>query len=127
MNQNSSKLFQFNLSGVGNWLTLLVIIWLLGTIGLGWLVKSFLILLGLALIAPAIAFLGVRWWLTRNLIQDRCPVCSYEITALNQQQLPCPSCGEPLKVEQGHLERLTPPGTIDVKAVEVSATALIED
>lgn len=124
MNQNSPKLFQFNVSDAGNWLVVLVAIWLLGSIGLGWLVKSVLILMGLALIAPAIAFLGFRWWLSRNLIQDQCPVCQYEIAALNQTQLQCPNCGEPLKVQQGHLERLTPPGTIDIKAVEVAAKQL---
>ncbi|WP_017716504.1 hypothetical protein [Kamptonema formosum] len=124
MNQNSWKSFQFNFSDAGNWLTALLVIWLLGSIGLGWLVKSILILMGLALIAPALAFFGVRWWLSRNLIEDQCPVCSYEIAALNKTQLQCPSCGEPLQVEQGHLQRLTPPGTIDVKAIEVSAPQL---
>lgn len=119
MNQNSPKIFQFNLSDAGNWLVLLIVIWLLGSLGLGWLVKSVLILMGLALIAPVIAFLGFRWWLSRNLIQDQCPVCNYEITALNQTQLQCPNCGEPLQAQQGRLQRLTPPGTIDIKAVEV--------
>lgn len=124
MNQNSPKIFQFNLSGVGNWLTILLIVWLLATFGLGWLVNSLLFLMGLALVVPVIAYFGLRWWLSRNLIQESCPVCQYEITALNQTQLQCPSCGEPLQVQQGHLERLTPPGTIDVKAVEVSAKQL---
>lgn len=119
VNQNSPKIFQFNLSNAGNWLVLLIVIWLLSSLGLGWLVKSVLILMGLALIAPALAFLGFRWWLSRNLIQDRCPVCNYEITALNQTQLQCPNCGEPLQAQQGRLQRLTPPGTIDIKAVEV--------
>jgi len=77
-------------------------------------------------IAPAIAFLGLRWWLRRSLVRDHCPVCSYELTGLNQTQIQCPSCGEPLKVEGGHFHRLTPPGTIEVEAVDVSAKQLEE-
>ncbi|NJL37292.1 MAG: hypothetical protein HC899_11525, partial [Leptolyngbyaceae cyanobacterium SM1_4_3] len=63
MNQNSYKNLQLNLSGFSFWLTLFAVVWLLGSIGLGWLVKSFFILIGLLLITPAIAFLGFRWWL----------------------------------------------------------------
>lgn len=115
----SLKSFQFNFSSLTPWLTLLVVISLLGSVGLGWLVNSFLILVGLLLITPIIAFVGFRWWLQRNLVQNRCPVCRSEFTGLNRTQLQCPSCGEPLKVEQGQFNRMTPPGTIDVQAVEV--------
>ena len=123
MNQGTSKI-SLNLSGISNWLIILGIAWLLGSIGLGWVVKSILILISLLLLAPAIAFFGLRWWLNRNLIQDSCPVCSYEFPALNQTQCQCPNCGEPLKIEEGHFKRMTPPGTIDVTAVEVSARQL---
>ena len=122
----SLKSFQFNFSNLARWLIIFTIIWLLGSIGLGWLVNSFLILVGLLLLAPVLAFVGFRWWLQRNLIQDECPVCRYEFTGLNRTQLQCPSCGEPLKVEQGHFNRLTPPGTIEVEAVEVPAQS-VED
>ena len=122
----SLKSFQFNFSTIGRWLTLLAFVWLLGSVGLGWLVNSFLILVGLLLLAPVLAFVGFRWWLQRNLVQDHCPVCRYEFTGLNRTQLQCPSCGEPLKVDQGQFNRLTPPGTIDVQAVEVPAQS-VED
>lgn len=115
----SLKSFQINFSTLTRWLTLLVIISLLGSVGLGWLVNSFLIFVGLLLITPVLAFAGFRWWLQRNLVQNNCPVCRYEFTGLNRTQLQCPNCGEPLKVEQGQFNRLTPPGTIDVQAVEV--------
>lgn len=118
----SLKSFQFSFSRLAGWLTFFLVIWLLGTVGLGWLVNSFFILVGLLFLAPAIAFVWFRWWLQRNLVQDRCPVCNYELTALNRTQLQCSNCGELLKVEQGKLNRLTPPGTIDVQAVEVSAS-----
>jgi hypothetical protein len=126
VNQYDPKLFQFNLSGLGCWLPLLATVLLLGSVGLGWVVKSLLIVVGLVIIAPAIGWLVFRWWLKRNLIEDKCPVCSYEFTGFNQTDCRCPNCGEPLKVEQGHFYRLTPPGTIDVEAVEVSAKQ-IED
>ncbi|NEO52768.1 MAG: hypothetical protein F6K54_06575 [Okeania sp. SIO3B5] len=126
MNQGNSKVFKLTLASIGNWLIVLAVVWFLGSIGLGWLVNSVLILIGFILITPIIAFIGLRWWLNRNLIIDKCPVCSYEFTALNQTQFQCPSCGEPLKVEGGNFSRLTPPGTIDVSAVEINAQQ-IED
>lgn len=124
MNQNRPKILQFNLSSISYWLTLLAFVWLLGSIGLGWLVKSFFILLGIIIVAPAIAFFVFRWWVKRNLVEDQCPVCGYEFTGFNRTEFSCPSCKEPLQVEKGHFQRLTPPGTIDVEAVEVSAQQL---
>lgn len=117
----SLKSIQLNLSSVARWLTILAIFWLLGAVGLGWLVNSFLILIGLLLLAPVIAFAWFRWWLQRSIVQSECPVCRYQFQGLNRTQLQCPSCSEPLKVEQGQFHRLTPPGTIEVQAVEVPA------
>lgn len=124
MNQGNGQIFQFNFSILKNWLIFLGIIWLLGSVGLGWVVNSLLVLLAFMLLTPAIAFLFLRWWLRRNLIVDKCPVCSYEFTALNKTQCQCPNCGETLQVEGGSFTRATPPGTIDVTAVEVSAPQL---
>lgn len=124
VNQDTPKLFQFNLSGMGCWLTFLATCLLLGSVGLGWVVNSFFILVAIALISPAIGWFVFRWWLKRNLVEDQCPVCAYEFTGFNKTECRCPSCGEPLKVEQGRFNRLTPPGTIDVEAVEVSAKRL---
>ncbi|NEQ67061.1 MAG: hypothetical protein F6K21_16460 [Symploca sp. SIO2D2] len=120
MNQNNPNLLQLNLSGAGCWLTLLATFLLVGTVGLGFVVKSILFVIGLLLILPVIGWLGLRWWLDRNLIKDQCPVCGYNFTAVNQTQCQCPSCGETLKIEQGHFVRFNPPGTIDVEAVDVS-------
>lgn len=120
----SLKSFDINFSSLGRWLTALAIIWLLGSVGLGWLVNWFLVLVGLLLLVPLLGFFGFQWWLQKNLIQANCPVCRYEFTGLNKTQLQCPSCGEPLQVEQGKFNRLTPSGTIDVQAVEVPTKAL---
>ncbi|MBO3458809.1 hypothetical protein [Aetokthonos hydrillicola] len=117
----SLKTFQFNLSNFRVWLTLLAVVWLLGSLGLGWLVNSLLIIVGLLLLTPILIFFGFRWWLQHNLISDRCPVCGYEFNGLNNTQLQCPSCSEQLLVQQGHFKRFAPEGTIDVTAVEVPA------
>ena len=116
MNLKSS---QFNLTNLRPWLISLAIIWLLGSVGLGWLVNSLLIIFGIMLVVPILGFIGFRWWLQRNLVTDKCPVCTYELAGLNKTQIQCPNCGEQLVVEQGQFQRITPEGTIDITAVEV--------
>ncbi|MDJ0903075.1 MAG: hypothetical protein QNJ55_30185 [Xenococcus sp. MO_188.B8] len=119
MNDRYNKVLQYNFSGIGCWLTIIALAMLLSAVGLGWIVNGFLILFLLILFTPVIAFFGLQWWLRRNFIQDNCPVCSYEFTGLKNSQFQCPNCGEPLQVEVGKFTRITPPGTIDVEAVDV--------
>jgi len=126
MNQEFRGLGLSGLSKISNWLILLGIIWLLGSVGLGWLVKSAFILIGLLIVTPFIAFLGLRWWLKRNLVESACPVCGNPLIGLNGQEVRCPSCQEPIKAENRHFHRLTPPGTVDIQAVEVSAQEIKE-
>lgn len=126
MNQNSLETLQLGLNGLGRLIMWIGIAWLLAALGLGWLVKSFLVLMALLLLAPVIAVIGFRWWLKKNIVQDACPVCHFEFTGFNQADVQCPNCGEPLQVEAGKFRRMTPVGTIDVDAVEVSAQ-VIED
>lgn len=124
MRQNGFDNLKLEFSRIGFWVALFAGIWLLGAVGLGWIVKSILVLLGLLLITPIVAFFGFRWWLQRNLVEEQCPVCSYKIAGLNGTQMRCPSCGEPLQVNQGQFFRLTPPGTVDVEVVDVTAQQL---
>jgi len=126
VNQNSSKGFLIALSTIRAWLVIIAAVWLLGAIGLGWLVKSFFAIIGIILLAPVAIFVGVRWWIQRNLVQGQCPVCASPLAGLNKTQTRCPNCNEPIKVEHKHFSRLTPPGTIDVQAVEVGARTLEE-
>lgn len=112
--------YQMNFSGLGCWLTVIAIAWLLGAAGLGWLVKSLALLFVLILIAPIVAFLGFRWWLKRNLIEDDCPVCETSLTGLNQAKTVCPNCRTPLQVTQDGFKRFTPEGTVEVNAVDVT-------
>lgn len=127
MNQDTLKNFQMGLAEVSRFLLPFAVLWLLGSIGLGWLVKSFFILIGLLFLTPVLAFFGFRWWLQRNLVQAACPVCSHEFMGLNRAEFSCPSCGEALRAEQGVFTRVTPPGTIDVSAVEVTVVPTIAE
>ncbi len=101
-------------SGVRFWLTTLLIFWTLSTIGLGWLVNSFFILIGLLTFVPIIAFFGLQWWVKRSIITAECPVCDASFTASRATQFQCPNCGEPLQEQQNKFVRITPPGTIDI-------------
>ena len=100
---------------------------LLSSLGLGWVINGFLILLALLFILPVMAFWGFQWWLRRKLVQDKCPVCSYEFTGFKDTEFRCPSCGEALIVQGDSFSRITPPGTIDVDAVEVAVKQIEEE
>jgi len=121
-----NKLLKLNTSGLGCWASIILVIFLFTSIGLGWVIKGFAISLGLLFVAPIIAFLGFQWWLKRKLIQATCPVCSYEFTGFKNTEFNCPSCGETLEAEAQGFSRITPPGTIEVDAIEVSAKTIEE-
>jgi anaerobic ribonucleoside-triphosphate reductase len=127
MNQDPYQALSPRWQILRTWLTAFAVIWLLGFIGLGWLVKSFLFLIGLITVAPILLFVGIRWWLGRAVVQSACPVCQYEFAALNNSQTQCPNCGESLQVEQRSFRRLTSPGTIDVQVVEVSSQVVDDE
>ena len=119
MNNNNPNLFQVNLPRFQSWLTILAVCLLLGSLGLGWLVKSALVVIGLAIITPIIGFLGFFWWLRRSIVEAECPVCSNPLQGVNGSEIQCSNCGELLKVDRGQFVRDTPADTIDVIAVEV--------
>ena len=120
MYPKGSNNYQVNFSGIGCWLTIIAIAWLLGAAGLGWLVKSLAALVVLILVTPVLAFIGVRWWLKRNLVQGNCPVCETPLAGLNQAKITCPNCGTPLQVSLSGFKRFTPQGTVEVSAVDVT-------
>lgn len=101
-------------SGVRFWLTTLLVFWTFSAIGLGWLVNSFFILIGLLIFVPVIGFFGLQWWVKRSIVTADCPVCSSTFTASKSSQFQCPSCGEPLQEQQKKFVRITPAGTIDI-------------
>ncbi len=116
MYSHNQSLFPLRFPRVLVWLGVFLV---LAYIGLGWLIKSLLILIALLLVAPFLALVAVRWWLQRHLIQGECPVCHTSLTAVGPQDLVCPACREPLQVQSGKFVRLAPTNTIDVQAVEV--------
>ncbi len=119
MNFNRSNQIQLNFSGLGCWLTLLGIVWLLGAVGLGWVVKSLAVLVVLVLVTPVLAFIGLRFWLRRNLVQGACPVCATAVTGIKGTETTCLNCGTALRTEADGFSRLAEAGTIDVTAVDV--------
>jgi hypothetical protein len=127
MNQIPSQPFSLSWQSIKPWLTTIGVIWLLGVVGLGWLVKSFLFLIAFFTILPVVAFFGLQWWLTRNLVQGNCPVCQEGLTALKNAPVSCPSCGESLRATSRTFERISTPGTIDVQAVEVMSQVVDDD
>lgn len=127
MTSNGFNQFRFNLSGLGCWLALIGFVWLLGSIGLGWLIKSLVVIVALVSLAPILIFVGLRFWLKQNLVQADCPVCDLNLTGLRHTETICPSCGTPLKAEDGQFKRITDDdGTIDVQAVDVTVEQLPE-
>jgi hypothetical protein len=116
---NSPKIWQLNLAGLRPLLTTILLVCIASSLGLGWLLKSALILVGLAILLPILGMLGVFWWSSRNVVRATCPVCDTELTGFNNMELDCPSCGEALRVDQGQIFRLALPNTIDIAAVEI--------
>lgn len=127
MNDRFNKILQYNFSPAGCGLTIIALALIASSIGLGWIVNGVLLLFVLTLVAPVLIFWGVQWWLRRNFVQDDCPVCHYQFTGFKNTEFQCPNCNEPLQVTGNSFARITPPGTIDVDAVEVSVQTLEED
>ena len=119
MRPNLFSLYNQNNSGLGCLLNLILIGLLLASVGLGWIVNGFLIFVCVLLLIPLIAWVGLQWWLGRNLINSTCPACGYAFTGFKETECLCPNCGTALKVEGKQFVTLTPPGTIDVQAIEI--------
>lgn len=127
MNQNNFNQIRVNIPGIGCWVTLIGVIWLLGAVGLGWLVKSLAVLVLFVLAAPVLGFFGLRFWLRRNLVQGACPVCSTGVTGIKGAETRCLNCGTVLYTEADGFSRVAEAGTIDVSAVDVSAVDVTLD
>ena len=122
MAPNGFRQLQLNFSGMGCWLTLAVGFIMLTTVGLGWLLKSLLVIVALLFIIPIVLIVVAQIWLKRNLVQGNCPSCSQPLTGFKQIQLSCPSCGVALQACDDRFVRVTPEGTIDVDVVNFEAS-----
>jgi predicted RNA-binding Zn-ribbon protein involved in translation (DUF1610 family) len=127
VNERFNKVLQYNTSGLGCWVSLILFVLVVGKIGLAGVLSGFLILIALFFLVPIIGVWGFQWWLKRKLTLAQCPVCSYEFTGFKNTEFDCPSCGETLQVEGHRFARMTPPGTIDIDAVEVSVQSIEEE
>ena len=119
MTYNSPKVWQINAAGIRPWITFVLICVLIGSLGLGWVLKSALLILGLIILLPVVAITGFILWSRLNIIQTNCPVCDQELTGFKGTELDCPSCGEALRMTNGSVNRVAPPNTIDVAAIEI--------
>lgn len=99
---------------------LLVLTVIVAIVGWDWVINGVLIFLAFLIIAPVVGAVAFRWWLKANVMEDSCPVCGYTFAGFNNKECRCPSCGESLVANHRHFERVTPEGTIDVDAVDVS-------
>jgi len=102
------------------------ILLLLAVIDPDWLGNRTLLWVALAIWTPIALVVAVTWWveewLLRNIIEEDCPVCEHSVPGLPGITVQCPNCGELLKATNGIYDRVVPPGTVDVAAIEVSAT-----
>lgn len=124
MNPNGFKKTYAFSSGLRFWLGLIAVFWLISSVGLWWLVQSIFVIIGILLLLPILAFVGVQIWLRRKITNGSCPICGQSLIGIRNQKLQCPSCGEALMVEDKSFQRVTPPGTVDVDVVDVSVTEL---
>ena len=122
MAPNGFRQLQLNFSGMGCWLTLAIGFLLMTTVGIGWLLKSLLVLIFLLLLIPVVLVVGVQFWLKRNLVEGTCPTCSQPLTGFKTIALSCPSCGIALQVADGTFVRVAAEGTIDVDAINVDVS-----
>jgi hypothetical protein len=105
--------------GIRFWLTTILVIWGLSFLGLGWIINSVFILIGVLIAIPIIGAIALQWWISRSLVTSSCPVCQHTSTATVNSQFYCPSCGEPLQIESRKFTRIATPGTIDVEVQTV--------
>ncbi len=122
MTPNGFRQLQLNFSGMGCWLTLAIGFLLMTTVGIGWLLKSLLVLIVLLFLIPIVLIVGVQFWLRRNLVEGTCPSCSQPLTGFKTIPLSCPSCGVALQATDGTFVRVAPEGTIDVDAINVEVS-----
>ncbi|MEO0430483.1 MAG: hypothetical protein AAF151_02215 [Cyanobacteria bacterium J06656_5] len=121
MAPNGFRQLQLNFSGMGCWLTLAIGFGLVTTVGIGWLLKSLLVLVILLISVPIVLIVGSQFWLRRNLVEGACPACSQPLTGFRPIPMSCPNCGVALQAKDGAFVRVAPEGTIDVNVVNVDA------
>ena len=119
MNQNFNQL-QVRFPRLGCWLFLFIAVW---AIGLSGVIKSLFALVAFLVLAPVLAFLGLQFWVKRNLVEGNCPVCEQSLTGVKSLKIPCPNCGTEVVATADGFERAAADGVIDVQVVDVQASS----
>ena len=127
MTPNRFQQLQLNFSGMGCWLTTVLLLGLITTVGIGWLLKSLLVLVALLVLVPVVLIVGAQFWLKRNFVEGACPACAQPLTGFKTMPMVCPSCGVELQVADGQFARATQEGTIDVDVINVDASSSVDD
>lgn len=123
MNQNFDQL-KVRFPGLGCWVFILGGAWIISAIGLSGIIKSIFVLGLFIILAPVLAFLGLQFWVKRNLIEGDCPVCEQSLAGLKNSKMPCVNCGTELSVTAEGFERFANDGVIDIQAVDVQASTI---
>ena len=118
MNSYSSRLLWLKNFSPGCFVNLLLLTFLLGLAGLSWIINGLLMILGIIIITPVIAFLIFKWWLKNNLVYGHCPVCNSELTSFRNTESYCLNCGEALQIKNGEFHCITSVDTVDVEIVD---------
>jgi len=116
------QLFLPNLNSV---LFLILLAWALGTLGLGWLFKSILVVVAILLLLPIVAVVVAQWWVKKNVVTGACPSCGVELTGVNSMALVCPNCRDRIEVADGRFARYREPGTVDVDVVDATNVTVL--
>ena len=106
-------------SGLRRLLWIGLFVWILGSLGLGWLLKAVGALVVLLIALPIVGVIFGFWWIRKNIAVGECPACGYPVNGVNGSPTGCPHCGERLRVENLQFIRVATDGTIDVMAVDV--------
>ena len=75
------------------------------------------------MLAPARAFLGLQFWVKRNLVEGNCPVCEQSLTGVKSLKIPCPNCGTEVVATADGFDRVATDGVIDVQVVDVQSSS----
>ncbi|MFM2428910.1 MAG: hypothetical protein RLZZ511_123 [Cyanobacteriota bacterium] len=115
----NSSFLSLNLSpGLRRVIWLVLIFWVL-SVGGGFLLRSFIFLLGLTIAVPTIGWFGLQWWMRQNLVQGNCPVCQQALSGFNGQTIACSNCASELQIRNRNFQRVAEEGVIDIAAVTV--------
>jgi len=126
VNQNFNQL-RVRFPGLGCWVFILLTVWIVGAIGITGILKATLALVLFLVLAPVFAFLGLQFWIRRNLVQGKCPVCEQPLTSLKNVKTTCPSCSTQVTASDEGFERVASDGVIDIQAVDIQGTAVSDD